>query len=194
MVSTRKKGQSNRRLLSQLDDFEQDIINGNAKSDRPEKTTVNEGTADQEFTVANYDSNPAVNGNVVYVKTLERCFNEKIDREVGNIVDTVEDKIQNTILAAIDSEITLEIDLVIRSKNEPFGQDTTGVMASWDLGEHIGITAPSENVSQRNNTLHVLNTKNETRKKTPDEVSEVLVPDTQFGRQPHAHNTDSENY
>ena len=61
MVSTRKKRQSGRRLLSQLDDFDRDIVIGNAMSERQENTTVNEGTADQEFTVGNSHSNTAVN-------------------------------------------------------------------------------------------------------------------------------------
>ena len=43
MVSTRKKGQSNRRLLSQLDDFDQDIIISNTVSDRQENAKVSEG-------------------------------------------------------------------------------------------------------------------------------------------------------
>ena len=38
-----------------------------------------------------------------------------------------------------------------------------------------------------NNTLHVLNTNDETRKKVPDDVSELSVPDTLCDRQPHAH-------
>ena len=46
MVSTRKKRQSNRRLLSQLVDFDQDIIPGNAASEKQENTVVNEGTND----------------------------------------------------------------------------------------------------------------------------------------------------
>ena len=37
------------------------------------------------------------------VKILERCFNEKIDREMSNIVDTVEDRIHNAILTAIEN-------------------------------------------------------------------------------------------
>ena len=36
MVSTRKKRQSNKRLLSELDDFDQDMIIGNAVSERRE--------------------------------------------------------------------------------------------------------------------------------------------------------------
>ena len=51
MVSTHKKTQSNRRPLSQLDDFDQDIIIGNIVSGGQENATVNEGIADQEFIV-----------------------------------------------------------------------------------------------------------------------------------------------
>ena len=46
MVCTRKKKQSNRKLLSPLDDFDQDIIIGNTMSDRQEYARVNESTAD----------------------------------------------------------------------------------------------------------------------------------------------------
>ena len=46
MVSTRKKRQSNRRLLSQLDDFDQDMVIGNAASERQENIVVNDGTSD----------------------------------------------------------------------------------------------------------------------------------------------------
>ena len=41
MVSTRKKRQSNRRLLSQLDDFDQVMIIGNAAIEREEIIVVN---------------------------------------------------------------------------------------------------------------------------------------------------------
>ena len=46
MNSTRKKRQSNRRLLSQLVDFDQDMIIGNAASERQENVVVNKGTND----------------------------------------------------------------------------------------------------------------------------------------------------
>ena len=163
MVSTRIKRQSDRRLLSQLDDFDQDIINGNTISDRQENVTVNESTADQELTVDNSDSNLAFSENLLNVKTLEICFNERIDREMGKIVDTVEDRIQNAILTAIDSILTPEIELALRSINASSGRDAISVVLSSERGEHIGITALFENVSQRNNTLHMLNTNDETR-------------------------------
>ena len=106
MVSTRKKRQSNRSLLSQLDDFDQDMIIGNAASETQGNTVVIEGTDDRDFTVGSSSNNTAINESTVNVKTLERCFNERIDREMNNIVDTVGDRIQNAILTAIDSIIS----------------------------------------------------------------------------------------
>ena len=187
MVSTRKKRQSNKRLLSQLDDFEQDVFIGNAASKRQENVAVNEGTNDQEFTVGtSYDSS-TVNGNAMSVKTLERCFNERIDREMNNIVDTVEDRIQNAILTAIDNIIVPKIELAIGSVNASWGRDVTSVTANSERGERVGINASFENASENNNTLRVPNVSDETRLNIPDEVSELSFPETRFDRQPHTH-------
>ena len=101
---------------------------------------------------------------------------------MGTIVDTVENSIQNAIFTAILSIDTLKIDLAIRSINASAGQDATSVKAISERGEHIGITAPFESVSERNDSLHVLNTNGETRKNIPDEVSEFSVPGTHFDR------------
>ena len=86
MVSTRKKRQSNKMLLSQLDDFDHDMIIGDAVIERQEKAVVNEGNNDRDFTVGTSNNDSVVNGNAMIVKTLERCFNETIDREMSNIV------------------------------------------------------------------------------------------------------------
>ena len=130
MVSTRKERQSNKRLLSQLDDFDQDMIIGNAVSERQENSVVNEGTNDRDFTVGTSNNNSVINGSALSVKNLERCFNERIDREMNNIVDTVEDRIQNAILTAIDNIITPKIELAIRSINTSSGRDATSVSAN----------------------------------------------------------------
>ena len=68
MISTRKERQSNRRLLSQLDDFDQDIIIGNTASDRQENTIVRESTGDRDFTVGASDNYLMANENTVNVK------------------------------------------------------------------------------------------------------------------------------
>ena len=189
MVSTRKKRQSNRRLLSQLDDFVQDVIIGNTASERQENVVVNEGTNDRDFTVSNSSNNTAVNESAINVKTLERCFNERIDREMSNIVDTVEDKIQNAVLTAIENIVAPKIELAIRSINSSSGRDVTSVTANSERGERVGISASFENASENNNTLRVPNVNDETRQNIPDEVSELSVPETRFDRQPHAHHS-----
>ena len=189
MVSTRKKRQSNRRLLSQLDDFDQDTVIGNAASDRQENATFNEGTGDQDFTFGTIDNNLMTNEKTVNVKTLDRCFNEKIDREMSHIVDTVEDRIQNAILTAIDGIVARKIEIAIRSINASSGKYATSVTANSEHVEQIGIIAPSENVSETNNTLHVSNVNDETGNNIPDEVSELSVPRTRSDRQPHTHHT-----
>ena len=63
MVLTRKKRQSSRRLLSQLHDFDQDMIFGNTSSERRENAVVNKSTNDRDFTVSNSSNNTAVSEN-----------------------------------------------------------------------------------------------------------------------------------
>ena len=121
------------------------------------------------------------------VKTLERCFNERIDREMSNIVDTVEDRIQNAILTAIENIVAPKIELAIRSINASSGRDVTSVTANSECGERVGIDASFENASENNNTLRVPNVNDETRLNISDEVSEMSVPETRFDRQPQTH-------
>ena len=94
-----------------------------------------------------------------------------------NFVDTVEDGIQNAILTTIDSNITPESELAIRSMNASSGRDATGVTANSERAEHIMITVSFENnVSERNTTLHVFKTNDESRDYIPDKISELSAP------------------
>ena len=187
MVSTRKKKQSNKRLLSQLGDFDQDMIIGNAVSERQGNTVVNEGTNDRDFTTSTLSNNSAVNGGAMNVKTLERYFNERIDRGTSNIVDTVEDRRQNAILTAIDNIIAPKIELAIGSINASSGRDVTSVSANSERREHVGLNTSFENASENNDTLGVSKVIDETRHNISDEVSGLSVPETHFDRQPHTH-------
>ena len=101
---------------------------------------------------------------------------------MSNIVDTVEDRIQNAILTAIDNIVTPKIELAIRSINASPGRDATSVSASSERREHVGINASFENASANDNTLGVSNVNDETRHDIPDEVSELSVPETRFNR------------
>ena len=133
------------------------MVIGNAASERQGNIVVNEGTNDRDFTVGTSSDNIAINESTVNVKTLVRCFNERIDRETSNMVDTVEDRIQNASLAACDNIVSPKIELAIRLIIASSGRDVTSVTANSEGGEHVGITTPFENASGNSNTLHVSN-------------------------------------
>ena len=122
MVSILKKKQSKRRFLSSLDDFDRHIMIGNTASEKQENIIVNLGTGDRDFTGGTSDNNLMTNENTVNVKTLERCFNERIDREMSNIVDTVENRIQNAILTTF---VAPNIELANRSVNASSERDAS---------------------------------------------------------------------
>ena len=163
------------------------MIIGNVPSERQENTVVNEGTSDRDFTVGTSNDSSIVNGNVMNVKTLERCFNERIDKEMNNIVDTVEDRIQNAILTAIDHLVAPKIELASRSINASSGRDVTSVSANSERREQVGINAPFESASGSNDTLGVSKVNDETRHNIADEVSELSVPEPHFDRIPPTH-------
>ena len=118
---------------------------------------------------------------------MERCFNERIDRELTNIVETVEDRIQNAILTTIDNIVAPKTDLAIMSINTSSGRDVASVSADSERREHAGINAFFENASESNNKLNTTNENDETRRNIHDEISELSVPGTHFDRQPHTH-------
>ena len=167
------------------------MIIGNAASERQENIVVNEGTNDQDSTVGTSNVSSNVDENALNVRTLERCLNERFDREMNNIVETVEERIQNAILTVIDNIVAPKIELAIRSINTSSGRDVTSVSANSEHRELAGINAFFENASEKNNNK--LNTKNEndeTRQNIHDELSELSVPGTHFDRQAHTHQSE----
>ena len=163
------------------------MIIGNAASERQENIVVNEGTDDQGFTVGSSSNNSAINKNAKKMKSSERCFNERVDRQMSNNVDRVENRIQNAILTAVDMIVAPKIELAIRSINASSGRHVTSVSANSEHREHVGFITSFENASGNNILLHVSNVNDETRHKFPDEVSELSVLETNFDRQAHTH-------
>ena len=74
--------------------------------------------------------------NTANVKTLQGCFNEKIDRDMTKIVDTGKDRIQNAVLIGIDSIVAPKTELANTSVNANPGLDATSVTANSERGEH----------------------------------------------------------
>ena len=167
------------------------MIIGNTTSERRENVVANGGVDDQDFTGGTSNVSSIVSENALNVKTLERCFNERIDREMSNIVDTVEDRIQNAVLTAIDNIVTPKIELAIRSINASSGRDVTSASGNSERREYEGINASFENASANNRTLGMANTNDETRHDFHDGVSELPVSEAQFDRQLPIHHMPS---
>ena len=106
---------------------------------------------------------------------------------MGNKVDNVKNRFQNAILMAPDSFVTLKLELAFGSRKASSGGDKNSVPANSERGERIENTVVFQNVSEENNTLHVLNMNEEARNSLLEEVSESSVPGIQFHRQQHTH-------
>ena len=98
-------------------------------------------------------------------QTLERCFTDTKDREMGNIVGTVEDRIQNATLTAVDDIFRPKIELVVRMKAASTEQDTFSITANLERGQNLGITAFFQYIFHKNNTFHELIVNDETQGK-----------------------------
>ena len=90
-------------------------------------------------------------------------------------------------MPAIENIVAPKLELAMRSINASSGRDATSVSANSERREHVGINASFENASKNNDTLDVTNVNDETRQNNPDEVSDLSVPETHFGRQAHTH-------
>ena len=84
-------------------------------NNRQENVVVDEGTVGQDFTVIDTCSKIPVDENLLNLKNWERFFIEKIDRELGIPVHTVEVTIQNAVLNAIDSIVNPKIELTVNN-------------------------------------------------------------------------------
>ena len=108
---------------------------------------------------------------------------------MANIVDTVEERVQNAILTAIDNIIAPKIELAIRSINASSGRDAASVSVNSEPKDQVGISAPFESASGSNDTPGISKVNDKTRNTFADEVSELSVPETHFDRQSHTHHT-----
>ena len=60
---------------------------------------------------------------------------------MSNVVDTVENRIQNAILALVNNIITSRIESAVRSMKTSSGRDGASVVVSSGHGKQPGITA-----------------------------------------------------
>ena len=75
---------------------------------------------------------------------------------MGSVVETVEAKLQDVILAAIGNIITPSNKLAVKSMDASNGRDAANISAISERRKRVGMTASSENVSKRSTIFHEL--------------------------------------
>ena len=143
--------------------IDQDSITSNSRSNERQKVDVNSGLTDPRYTLYDNDRIELTDENALDDQTLERSLSDMIRREIVNVVDTVEIKIQNAFLAAVFNIITPRIELAVMPMNASSGRDFAIVFANLERGEQLGIISSTENASDWNNIFHELNLTDETQ-------------------------------
>ena len=95
-------------------------------------------------------------------------------------VKTVEDRVQNVFLTAMDNIITPISELAVKSMNTSSGQEVASVTTICERGEQLGIFALHGNVCDMNRTFLEMNSTDETEEDIADEVSDLAVSKAQF--------------
>ena len=112
---------------------------------------------------------------------------------MGNFVGTVKGRIHIAILTAIDICFAPRIKLAVRSKIASSVRDAISIGADSEREERIEIFSPLENVSEKDDILHVMNANDEIRNIIPATASEFPVPGTHFDQQPLTHQSGKKN-
>ena len=156
-------------------------------SSEKQNVVINNCRVDRDFTVRNIDNSRITNEIIVDGQTWEKSLTKRFAREMGNIIETVEKKIQSALLSAMDNLLTPRFELAVRSMNASSRLDTVSVTAILECGEQVHIISSFEYLSDSHNTVHELNVNDETRGNIPDEVSDFPVPRTHYDRQLHTY-------
>ena len=133
MVSSRMKRQSDRRFFNQLECFDQIYNIDKTVNDGQENAKSMKVPVTKHFPVVIPTINQRECGDS---ENLGKMFKWNSDREMGNFVVIVEDRIQNAILTAIDSKFTPKIELAIRSINASSDEILPGSWRSQNVGFH----------------------------------------------------------
>ena len=87
------------------------------------------------------------------IQIWEKSLNDRVQREVGNFVDTVEIRIQNANLVTVNNIIAPGILVEIRSIYASSKRDVASVMATSKREEQPGVKTSFENESEREDTF-----------------------------------------
>ena len=192
MVSTRKKKQQNKRLFSQLSERDTDFMIGQSNQD------VQINSRDIMICRGAYSNNASNPTQINYpqldVHTLEENIVNKVRSEVDILMTSVETRVQDAVLTAIEKSLIPRVKLAVRSANAPSERSVDCNVLEIDQRDFLGnIGGPRMTASSRTNSHRDFNRIDETPGNITVEESELSVNETIIDRQTNNHHRKLQN-
>ena len=188
MVSSRKKKQQNKRLFSKLGEADTDFIIGHSNHGLQ---TENRGNMVNVNTSSDNTNNPTqVNHSQVDVHTLEDYIVSKVQSEVDNVITTIETRVQDALLTAIENLVIPRVELALKSANASSGRSVDSNVLEPDQRDFSGnIEGLQMTALSRINSRTDSNRIDETRDNITVEEGDLLVNERNIDRQTHTHHS-----
>ena len=156
-----------------------------------EAKTSNETNAVDKGTSSNNITGPIqVNSPRVDMHTREENIFSKVRSEVDNAMITVETRVQDAVLTAIQNLVIPRVELAMKSADASSGRSIGGNVLEPDQRDFSGnIEGLQSTASSRINSRTDLNRIDETRGNIT--VGDLLVNERNIDRQTHTHHTNS---
>ena len=122
--------------------------------------------------------------------TLERNVVDKSRSEVDSVMTTVETRVQDAVLSAIEDLVLPRVELAMKSINASSGRDADSVVPDPDWRDFSGnIEGLQMTTSSRFNSNSDLNRIDENRGSIAVEGGDLLVNERNFERQTNRHSS-----
>ena len=115
MVSLQKKWQHNKRLLIQSSGVKTDFMTGQNNHEAQTENRTN--AVGESISLNNRNKLTQVSGSQVDMHTLEQIIFNEVRSEVYDVMATVEARIQDAVLTAIESMVIPTIEWAMKSVN-----------------------------------------------------------------------------
>ena len=133
MVSTCKKKNQQKRQLSQLDETLNDNVIGNSVN-----VIVSESENLEQQTDGQCNDSERVDNSVCQNQVLENEVDNKITKAVSSAVMTVQNRLHDAILAAIDDVVIPRVEMAVKSITGSTGHGTNGEVQNPVRRDFIG--------------------------------------------------------
>ena len=186
MVLTRKKKQQSKKLFSQLNESDADLMIG--QSNHEVQTESRANAAHGNISLNDTNNPTQVSGSQVDMHTLEKTIVNEVRSEVNSVMTTVETREQDAVLTAVEDLVILRVEQAMKSVNASTGRGVGSVVLNPDQRDFSRIIKGQQRtVSSRRNSHRDIIRIDETRGNIAVEGGDLLVNERNIDRPTHTH-------